>query len=595
MAAKCDSTGNASGSCSNYDWYWDENGDGHRTGNACLAQQPSSECFDQWGYEYRNCTSYVAWKLSTLGVPAGKFSGLHNGGQWAANAPPGVLVDGTPAVGSAAVKVGSVGHVAFVEAVSGSQITVSEYNGHYDGTWGERSGTPGSLGFTKFVHFEASGLGGGSGTAEGSFVQVSGQGSIYRIVGGAPLYVSDWAVFGGQQPYTVLSQSAFDALRAHPVDGTFVNAVTSAGAEQGSYVIAGGAPLYISSWGVYGGEPVGVVRIDAWDIANVGSAPSHLRATPVDGTFVNAVTSAGAEQGSYVIAGGAPLYISSWGVYGGEPAAMVRIDAWDIANITDPASHLNARPADGTFVNAVTSSEAEYGSYVIAGGAPFAITTWSTYGGEPPGLVRIDSWDLTHLGSSGSSGLVASPASGTIVKGLPSGKSWQFSSSCRSTTASGGVGVPDTSLSSFATCQAATPSPSPTPTVSETSTPRPTPTVSGTQTPSGSPTAPPSGSPTESSTPTRETTYVAAHGGSVTHGHRITLHADGLPTNASGSVTFTTAAGRHMCSASVTNGRAGCKTPRHLKVGHYRVVVRYHGDANYKASTAHCTLWVTKA
>jgi len=109
-----------------------------------------------YGYYYRNCTDYVAWKLSSLGVQSAQYRGLGNAKAWAS--PPagnGLRVDTTPAPGSAAVSTsGTFGHVAFVEQVVGVTITVSEYNYAEDGAYHTRSGTAASLGFTAFVHFE---------------------------------------------------------------------------------------------------------------------------------------------------------------------------------------------------------------------------------------------------------------------------------------------------------------------------------------------------------------------------------------------------------------------------------------------------------
>jgi surface antigen len=89
---------------------------------------------DPWGYEYRNCTSYVAWRLSRTGVPASLFTGLGNASQWIAaiTAEPGVIVNQVAAPGAVAVWVSAgVGHVAWVDSVRG-RVTVSDYN--YAGT-----------------------------------------------------------------------------------------------------------------------------------------------------------------------------------------------------------------------------------------------------------------------------------------------------------------------------------------------------------------------------------------------------------------------------------------------------------------------------
>ena len=91
---------------------------------------------DPWGYEYRNCTSYVAWRLSRAGVPPALFTGLGNAGQWIASAAgeAGVTVDHVPARGAVAVwaTARGLGHVAWVESVRGGAVSVSDFN--YAGT-----------------------------------------------------------------------------------------------------------------------------------------------------------------------------------------------------------------------------------------------------------------------------------------------------------------------------------------------------------------------------------------------------------------------------------------------------------------------------
>lgn len=116
------------------------------------------------GYNYRNCTDYVAWRLKSLNVADSKVRGLGNGGEWASKAQgrTGVTVGNVPSVASAAIKLSSPGdswgHVAFVESVNNNgTITVSEYNwvvgGVPDGAYHMRTGTPAALGLTKFVNF----------------------------------------------------------------------------------------------------------------------------------------------------------------------------------------------------------------------------------------------------------------------------------------------------------------------------------------------------------------------------------------------------------------------------------------------------------
>jgi hypothetical protein len=118
-----------------------------------------------------------------------------------------------------------------------------------------------------------------------TFVQVSGTFGVYVIAGGAPLFVSDWNAVGGQQAVDVITQQVFDALCAVPQDGTFLG--TTAGA---FYRVAGGAPLLVSDWTPFGG-PQPYVTIDPWDIANAGNPASHLVPMPIAGTVVKGLPS----------------------------------------------------------------------------------------------------------------------------------------------------------------------------------------------------------------------------------------------------------------------------------------------------------------
>ncbi len=90
-----------------------------------------------WGYpvdgQGNNCTNYAAYRLSKNG--AANPGNLGNAGDWATNArAKGFRVDSTPKVGSIAqwsstssYAPGS-GHVAYVEAVNGSTISLSDSN-----------------------------------------------------------------------------------------------------------------------------------------------------------------------------------------------------------------------------------------------------------------------------------------------------------------------------------------------------------------------------------------------------------------------------------------------------------------------------------
>jgi outer membrane protein OmpA-like peptidoglycan-associated protein len=282
--------------------------------------------------------------------------------------------------------------------------------------------------------------------ASGSYVSASG--FVFEIVGGAPLYVSNWAAVGGAQPtyqidpadITNADQGApWNHLHVYPASGSFVSASGFV------FEIVGGAPLYVSNWAAVGGaQPT--YQIDPADITNAdqGAPWNHLHAYPSNGSFVSA------SGFVYVIAGGAPLYVSNWAAVGGAQPTY-QIDPADITNAdqANPWNHLHAVPENGTFINALSSSGQEEGSYIMAGGTPFYITSWADYGGVQP-VVNIDVWDITNI-TNPMSHMSSVPTNGTLVEGVPSDDYWQFQSGERtsSTTTSGAVEVEDSSLASF--------------------------------------------------------------------------------------------------------------------------------------------------
>jgi hypothetical protein len=108
--------------------------------------------------------------------------------------------------------------------------------------------------------------------ADGAFVQTAGV--VYRMAGGAPIVVSDWAaVGGGPQPATTLSQSQFDSLPDRPRDGTFLQS----GATGRIWRVVKGVATYVPSWTPYGGpQPSVVVDQAALDNAGTGGPWNRL-------------------------------------------------------------------------------------------------------------------------------------------------------------------------------------------------------------------------------------------------------------------------------------------------------------------------------
>jgi surface antigen/peptidoglycan hydrolase CwlO-like protein len=118
-------SGGSGGACDN----------GHGNGGYPMSwcNAPQDSITTPWGYS-RECVSWAGWRRKDLGRVA---YGWGNANQWANGArSAGLRVDSSPEVGAIAqTSAGPFGHVAVVEAVSGSSVIVSEMNyddaGHY--------------------------------------------------------------------------------------------------------------------------------------------------------------------------------------------------------------------------------------------------------------------------------------------------------------------------------------------------------------------------------------------------------------------------------------------------------------------------------
>jgi Peptidase family M23/PASTA domain len=212
---------------------------------------------------------------------------------------------------------------------------------------------PNALGYASWAHIppyqrSVSSNGTVCGIGEGSFVRVPDTGRVYRIAGGAPIYVSHWSAFGGPQHTVGVDQWAFDNLdnphahmRRFPADGTFIRSTANGRV----YRIAGGAPLYVSHWDAFGG-PQHTVGVDQWALDNVDNPHAHLRRVPADGTFLRGSRSLRV----FRVAGGAALYVPSCQYLNG-CSGMVNVDDWAIDN----RDHLLAVPRDGTVLRGLPS------------------------------------------------------------------------------------------------------------------------------------------------------------------------------------------------------------------------------------------------
>jgi Domain of unknown function (DUF1906) len=179
---------------------------------------------------------------------------------------------------------------------------------------------------------------------DGTFVQVAGLHGVYKIAGGAPLFVSTqyWQTVSGSQPLTAISPQQFALLNPVPAEGTFLEDSTGA-----LYRVAGGAPLLVSERSLF--ENAQPVTVDHWDIANIANPAAHLNSVPANGTFLTTTTGS-----VWRVAGGAPFAITTWSLFGGVRPS-VTVDQWDLSNVSNPEAHLNAKPLNGTIVEGLPS------------------------------------------------------------------------------------------------------------------------------------------------------------------------------------------------------------------------------------------------
>jgi len=112
---------------------------------------------DGRGYGCRQSASYVAWKIATI---IGKYYSWGNAVNFTSSAVAAGYTEGAPQAGSIAVmdpatSGASEGHVAWVEAVSGNTVTVSQYGYNYGAGYGMYSMMNLSVSaFDHYVHIE---------------------------------------------------------------------------------------------------------------------------------------------------------------------------------------------------------------------------------------------------------------------------------------------------------------------------------------------------------------------------------------------------------------------------------------------------------
>jgi surface antigen len=284
---------------------------------------PRDTTFDSWGEYNRECTSWVAWRLHGHNKFEMPFHA--NADDWGAKAKKlGYTVNMTPAVGSVAwYDTNTRSHVAWVEAVyPNNTVEIEEYNiggsGKYDQT------TIPTASVSGYIHFQDL----ATNFADGAYITYLG--NVYRMAGGAPVFVSTWAAFG-KTPTGLVNSVQWKKLPMIPKDGTFIQGATS----KKIYRIVGGAPIYISSWTVVGGKQAVVAVPDA-TIASAITAPAtspskweHLNFYP---TGKSVFVTASPSKKVYQIVGNTAVPLADWSAFNDVAQPTITIGDDDIVN-----------------------------------------------------------------------------------------------------------------------------------------------------------------------------------------------------------------------------------------------------------------------
>ncbi|MBN6034102.1 hypothetical protein [Amycolatopsis sp. 195334CR] len=228
------------------------------------------------------------------------------------------------------------------------------------------------------------------GLADGTLLQTCDTGRIYKMVGGAPLWMTTCG--SGMCPTAPLkvTQAIVDAGPAWPADSS------TAHDEAGhTFKFVGGAPIHLANCNVGCGNPV-PIPAGTLQLVDPGN---HMRQRPVDGA-----TAKDEAGNTFKYVGGAPIHLSSCAVGCGNP---VPINGWSIAAL----DHMNPQPSDGA-----TAKDEAGNVFKFVGGAPIRLSNCSVGCGNP---VPITAWSigaLDHMNARPADWSTAKDEAGNIFK-----------------------------------------------------------------------------------------------------------------------------------------------------------------------------------
>ncbi|MEU5877512.1 cutinase family protein [Spirillospora sp. NPDC047279] len=228
------------------------------------------------------------------------------------------------------------------------------------------------------------------GLADGTVLITSDTRRVYKMVGGAPIWLTSCenGLCPNPRPTT---QAVINAGPAVPRDAS------TAKDEAGNvFKFVGGAPIHLSSCSVGCGSPV---AITAGSIVN----NDHMRRVPADGA------TAKDEAGNvFKFVGGAPIHLTTCNIAGG-CGTPVPITAWSIVNY----DHMRSMPVDGA-----TAKDEAGNVFRFVGGAPIHLTTCDIAGGcgNPVGISAGSIVKGDHMRHRPSNGATMRDEAGNIFK-----------------------------------------------------------------------------------------------------------------------------------------------------------------------------------
>lgn len=277
-----------------------------------------------------NCTAYAwgrAYEITgtrpTLNTGNAQFWYDNNGSY--PNANDRYARGQTPKLGAIACwNYSDGGHVAVVEKIEGNTITLSQsaWRGRYFYTQ-TTSNVPGLhsnfAGYIYIGEFESP----PPQINEKDFVLVTDgekQGEVYRIAGGAPIIVNSWSVFGGVQPYKNITQDQLNSLSSTPKHHTFLLGMPSGEWAYRAVDVKGVSYVYRCKWSDFGTVPIHI-PIDDWIVKNADS-----NAAAVNGKRVLNFSPFGSLE---VVSGNdGTITVKGWAADGSDPSRPVYIDVY---------------------------------------------------------------------------------------------------------------------------------------------------------------------------------------------------------------------------------------------------------------------------